>query len=257
VSQAVNSTLDVETVLTTIVAKAVELSGTDAGAIYVFDEMRANFHLRATHGMDERLIAAIKDQHIGLGETLFGQAAERREPVQVPDLGVLPLSATQQIVLSAGYKALLVVPLLRPDRIVGVLVVRRKEPGLFEQSTVALLQTFAAQSVLAIQNARMFSELQDQGRQLALASRQKSRFLAAASHDLRQPLHALELWAGLLRNSLTSPQAVDRWEKMNLSILSLDTLFSGLLDLSRFDMGSISPDKSDVSLQKLFNGTRE
>jgi signal transduction histidine kinase len=254
VSQAVNSTLDLETVLTTIVAKAVELSGTDAGAIYEFDETHATFRLRTTHGMNEGMIAAIKDQHLGLGENLLGQAAERREPLQVADLRVLAPSATQQIVLSAGYMAVLVVPLLRPDRIVGALVVRRKEPGLFEQPTIALLQTFAAQSVLAIQNARLFSELQEQGWQLELASRQKSRFLAAASHDLRQPLHALELWAGLLRSSLTSPQAVERWEKMNLSVVSLDTLFSGLLDLSRFDMGSITPDLSNVSLQRLFRG---
>ena len=62
------------------------------------------------------------------------------------------------------------------------------------------------------------------------------------------------MWAGLLRNNLNGAQAVDRWEKTSLSILSLDTLFSGLLDLSRFDMASITPDKSDVSLQRLFSG---
>jgi anti-sigma regulatory factor (Ser/Thr protein kinase)/CheY-like chemotaxis protein len=85
-----------------------------------------------------------------------------------------------------------------------------------------------------------------------LANQQKSRFLAAASHDLRQPLHALELWAGLLRSSLSSAQAVERWENMNSSIASLDTLFTGLLDLSRFDMGSIVPDKRSMSLRRLF-----
>jgi two-component system, sensor histidine kinase len=202
--------------------------------------------------MDRNLIAAIQDQHIGLAETVLGEVAARREPVQVPNLVALPPNATQQIVLSAGYKAVLVVPLLRPDRIVGALVVRRKQMGFFEQSTVGLLQTFAAQSVLAIQNARMFSELQEQGKQLALANQRKSRFLAAASHDLRQPLHALELWAGLLRSSLSTPQAVERWENMNVTIASLDTLFTGLLDLSRFDMGSIVPDKRNVSLRRLF-----
>src|SRR5207248_3353290 len=92
----------------------------------------------------------------------------------------------------------------------------------------------------------------EQGKQLALANQQKSRFLAAASHDLRQPLHALELWAGLLRSSLRDAQAVGRWENMNASIASLDTLFTGLLDLSRFDMGSIVPDKRNVSLRRLF-----
>jgi len=79
----------------------------------------------------------------------------------------------------------------------------------------------------------------------------KSRFLAAASHDMRQPLHALVLWADLLRESLTSPAAIERADKMLLSVDSLDKMFSGLLDLSRFDSGNIRPDWKRVSLQKI------
>ena len=70
VSQAVNSTLDLETVLSTIVAKAVQLSGTEAGAIYVFDDRQRKFHLRATYGMDQELIEALTHQHIGLNEII-------------------------------------------------------------------------------------------------------------------------------------------------------------------------------------------
>jgi GAF domain-containing protein len=73
VSQAINSMLDVETVLTTIVSKAVQLSGTEAGTIYTFNESRQEFRLRATHGMDDVMIAAIRDRHIGLGETAIGK----------------------------------------------------------------------------------------------------------------------------------------------------------------------------------------
>jgi len=80
----------------------------------------------------------------------------------------------------------------------------------------------------------------------------KSRFLAAASHDLRQPLHALGLWADLLRGSLTSPIAIERADKMLLSVESLDKMFSGLLDLSRLDSGNVNPDRKKVSLQKIF-----
>ena len=86
VSQAVNSTLDLETVLSTIVAKAVQLSGTEAGAIYVFDEAQLEFHLHATYGMDQDLIDALRQQHIGLDEPNVERAFAKREPIQVADL---------------------------------------------------------------------------------------------------------------------------------------------------------------------------
>src|ERR1700736_3282189 len=90
-------------------------------------------------------------------------------------------------------------PLLSPDRAIGALVIRRKQPGLFRQQTLDLLQPFAAQSVLAIQNARLFREIEEKSRQLEVANLAQSRFLAAASHDLRQPLHALGLFVAQLR----------------------------------------------------------
>ena len=77
VSQAVNSTLDLETVLSTIVAKAVQLSGTEAGAIYVFDDLQREFHLRATYGMDQELIDALTRQHIGLDEPNVAAGSSR------------------------------------------------------------------------------------------------------------------------------------------------------------------------------------
>src|ERR1700738_4872551 len=184
--------LEVEPLLNTIVAKAVQLSGTDAGAIYVCDESSDEFLLRATCGMSESLIVAIKAQHVGGADTV-GRAAARRDPIHVADVRDEPASAMQEILLREGYRALLVVPLLSPDRAIGALVIRRKQPGLFHQQTVDLLQTFAAQSVLAIQNARLFREIEEKSRQLEVANLAQSRFLAAASHDLRQPLHALGL----------------------------------------------------------------
>jgi PAS domain S-box-containing protein len=155
VTQAINSTLDLETVLATIVAKAVQLSITDGGTIYVFDDASREFRLRATYGMDDTLIAEIKDRHIHIGETAIGRAVEQRKPIQIPDIQSDP-SAVLDVIVRAGFRALLTVPLLATDRIVGALVVRRKEPGEFAKHTIELLQTFAAQSVLAIQNARLF-----------------------------------------------------------------------------------------------------
>jgi GAF domain-containing protein len=154
VSQAVNSTLDLQSVLDTIVTKATQLSSTEAGAIYVFDEADQQFQLRATYGMTAEMIAVIKEHHADFSAAVSA-ATQRREPDQVADLQ--PSSRANEMIMRLGYRARLVVPLLAADRIVGALVVRRKAPGEFSQSTIELLQTFAAQSVLAIQNARLFA----------------------------------------------------------------------------------------------------
>src|SRR5262249_31487671 len=152
-------------VLETIVAKAVQLSGSDTGAIYVFDEQHEEFRLRATYGTSDELIAAIQEQHVEISKALR-QATQARKPEQVSDLRDLPTSPAQGTGLRAVYRARLIMPLLGLDRVVGALVVRRKEPGEFPKSTIDLLQTFSAQSVLAIQNARLFLELSEKGHQL-------------------------------------------------------------------------------------------
>src|ERR1700730_6250780 len=194
VTQAVTSTLDLETVLTTIVAKATQLSGTEAGVIYVFDEVKREFQLRATYGMSEGLIAAMRDHHAALSNAV-SEAAEQGEPVQVADLQNEPPSMVNDIIMKAGYRARLLVPLVRSGETVGALVVRRMEPGEFPKSTIELVKTFAAQSVLAIQNARLFSEIEVKSRQLAAArdaadeaNQTKSSFLANMSHELGTPL---------------------------------------------------------------------
>src|SRR5262249_2803480 len=138
VGQAINSSLELDTVLSTIVAKAVELSDTDAGAIYVFDPQSNEFLLSATYGMSEHMVEEIRERHLHERDFRFGER-EQRHTVQVPDLRAEKSSPINEIILRAGYRALLIVPLLRSDAIVGVLVVRRKEPGLFPASTVSLL----------------------------------------------------------------------------------------------------------------------
>jgi two-component system, NtrC family, sensor kinase len=205
VSQAVNSTVDLETVLNTIVAKATQLSGTEAGTIYVYDNIAQEFDLRATYGMDEAIIAEIKDRHIHIGDTAIGKAAQQRIPVQVPDIQNDPNTPVFDVIVRAGFRALLIVPLLGADRIVGALVVRRKQPGEFPKHTIDLLQTFAAQSVLAIQNARLFESVEARTRELAasledlrtaqdrLVQTQKlaslGQLTAGIAHEIKNPLN--------------------------------------------------------------------
>src|SRR5215470_6935121 len=102
VSQAVNSTLDLQTVLSTIVAKAVQLSGTEGGAIYVFDESEQLFRLRATYGFSEDLVAAVQDQHLGASDAIR-QATEARQPQEVADIADEPPSPVREIAMRAGF----------------------------------------------------------------------------------------------------------------------------------------------------------
>src|SRR5262249_48018074 len=125
VSQAVNSTLDLQTVLSTIVAKAVQLSGTEGGAIYVFDELEQLFSLQATYGFSEDLVAAVRDQHLGASDAIR-QATQARQPQEIADISDEPPSPVREIAMRAGFRARLVVPLVGTDRVVGALVIRNR-----------------------------------------------------------------------------------------------------------------------------------
>ena len=257
VSQAVNSSIDLETVLSTIVTNAVQLSGTDAGAIYAFEQDVQEFHLRATYAMSDELIAALRDQHLGLDTPHIGPAAMRGEPLQVADLQQVPASPTNAIILRAGYRALLIVPLLGADRIVGALVVRRKEPGEFSRSAIELLQTFAAQSVIAIQNARLFLEIEEKGRQLETASKHKSQFLANMSHELRTPLNAILGYTELILDQIYGemPEQIRGvLERVQSNGRHLLGLINDVLDLSKIEAGQLVLSLSDYSLTDLVHG---
>jgi signal transduction histidine kinase len=256
VSQAVNSTIDLQTVLSTIVAKAVQLSGTDAGAIYVFDEASQEFRLRATYGMDDKIIGEIRERHIRIGETAIGVAAERRLPVQIADIQNDPSSLVLDVIVRAGFRAWLTVPLLGADRVVGALVVRRKAPGEFPNHTVDLLQTFAAQSVLAIQNANLFTEVEEKSRQLEIASEHKSQFVANMSHELRTPLNAI---IGLTEMMFTNAaqfgteKAREPLQRVHRAGTHLLGLINQVLDLSKIEAGKLELNPESVKLVPLID----
>jgi signal transduction histidine kinase len=257
VSQTVNSTLDLETVLSTIVSKAVPLSETDAGAIYGYDEAARELRLRATYGMNAELIEALSGRHIGIDEANVAGAFTHAEPIQIADLREEPRSELNDIILRAGYRARLLAPLMRGEEIVGILVVRRKMPGAFAQNTVDLIKTFAAQSVLAIQNARLFHEIEDKSRQLGIASKHKSQFLANMSHELRTPLNAILGYTELILDNIYG----DAPEKMRAVLERVQTngkhllgLINDVLDLSKIEAGQLTLSLSDYSIKEMVQG---
>ncbi len=253
VSQAVNSTLDLQTVLDTIIAKATQLSGTDAGVMYVFDEGDRQFRLCATYGMTAEMIAVINDHHADFSEAVR-DATQRRQPDQVADLQ--PSSRANELIMRLGYRARLVVPLLAADRIVGALVVRRRAPGEFPKNTIELLQTFAVQSVLAIQNARLFSEIEEKGRQLAEASQHKSQFLASMSHELRTPLNAIiGLTEMMVANAprFGTEKAQEPLRRVNGAGTHLLGLINEVLDLSKIEAGKLDLNPEPVNLARLID----
>ena len=253
VSRTVNSTLDLETVLSAIVSKAAQLSGTEAGTIYVFNEAKREFQLRATYGMTESLIDAVKDQHAEISKAV-ALAIDQHQPMQTLDLRSEPPSPARDILLQASYLARLIVPLLAADRIVGALVVRRKAPGEFPKNTIELLQTFAAQSVLAIQNARLFSEIEEKSRQLETASQHKSQFLASMSHELRTPLNAIIGLTDMLVNNAPrfgTEKALEPLRRVHRAGTHLLGLINQVLDLSKIEAGKLELNLESVSIAPL------
>ena len=259
VSQAVNSTLDLETVLSTIVAKAVQLSGTEAGAIYAYDEQWREFRLRATYGMDQGVIDALTQRHIGFEDPSVAEVFAQREPTQVADLREEPASDLNNVALRAGYRARMVAPLLRGEDIVGMLVVRRCTPGEFARNTVDIIKTFAAQSALAIQNARLFHEIEDKSRELQEASQHKSQFLANMSHELRTPLNAILGYTELLADGAygdPSEKMLGVLKRLEANGKHLLGLINDVLDLSKIEAGQLVLDLSDYSVQDIAQTVR-
>ncbi len=190
VGQAVSGSLDIESVLTSIVSHAVELSRADAGTIYEFDEAAQVFVPRANYGMGKELIEALRQSRIRVGEAGIGQAAATRAAVQIPDLQHESNYLLAHL-RDAGYRAFLAVPLLRKGHVIGGLVIRRKVAGTFPQPVVDLLQTFATQSVIAIQNARLFREIDEKSRALEELSRNQEQ-IYRLSTSLQEPLSLAE-----------------------------------------------------------------
>jgi GAF domain-containing protein/anti-sigma regulatory factor (Ser/Thr protein kinase) len=262
VGQAVSSTLDLQTVLATIVRHAVQLSRTDGGVVYEYDEAAEEFHLRASHLMEAEVVEALRATPVRPGQGATGRAATMRAPVQLPDIlneQEYTGSKVRPLFTRLGYRSVLAVPLLREGRIMGALTVWRKQAGSFSPEVVQLLQTFATQSALAIQNARLFREIEDKSKQIEAANRHKSEFLANMSHELRTPLNAIigfsEVLGERMFGELNEKQA-EYTDDILSSGRHLLSLINEILDLSKVEAGRMELELATFDLPLAIDNAR-
>ena len=153
--------------------------------------------------------------------------------------------------MGAGYRALLSVPLLREGEVIGSLSLNRRAPGEFPPEAVEVLKTFATQSALAIQNARLFREIADKSAQLEAASRHKSEFLANMSHELRTPLNAIIGFSEVLVDRMFG-ELNDKQDEYLKDIYAsgqhLLSLINDILDLSKIEAGRMELEVNDFDL---------
>jgi signal transduction histidine kinase/HAMP domain-containing protein len=254
VSQAVSSSLKLETVLNNVVARAVELSAAHAGLIYQYDTTTQELHVQSSYRLDEDLAEVMHVAPLRLGEGVAGRAVALRAPFQVADVRdehVYDVGRIRIPFERHGYRSVVAVPLLFEQQILGALVVWGTEPESFASEVVDLLQTFANQSVLAIQNARLFLEIEDKSRQLEVASHHKSEFLANMSHELRTPLNAIIGFSEVLSERMfgdLNEKQEEYLKDIYASGTHLLSLINDILDLSKIEAGRMELELTDIHL---------
>ncbi len=243
VGQSVSASLDLDRVLETIVTQAVKLGAADSGTLYEYDEATGIFNPRVNVGMTPEMVDSLRESRLKVGQGAVGMAAERRTAYQIADVEQDASYKLRDVhKRGGGYRAVLGVPLLRDDRLVGGLVIRRVRPGAFGQSVVNMLQTFTGQSVLAIQNARLFDEIRQKSAQLEAANQLKSQFLANMSHELRTPLNAIIGVTEMLLEDARDLKRDDEIEPMERVLRAgrhLLELINDILDLSKIEAGKM------------------
>jgi signal transduction histidine kinase/ActR/RegA family two-component response regulator len=254
VGEAVGSSLDLDEVLDRIVSNAVRLTGTDGGSIMEYDESGDSFHVRAAFGSSSDLLERLRAITIDRESTLVGRTALERQPLEVPDLAQEERDPHLDILFRDGWRSVLAVPLLRGDKMVGVLVIRRRTVGTFPPEVSELLQGFATQSALAIVNARLFRELQTKTKELEIASRHKSEFLASMSHELRTPLNAVIGFSEVLLDRMfgeINERQDEYLHDIRNSGRHLLELLNEILDLSKVEVGQMVLDADELRFKQV------
>ncbi|PWT72955.1 MAG: hypothetical protein C5B46_06075 [Proteobacteria bacterium] len=256
VGRAVSSTLHLDTVLDTIISRANQLAGTEGGLIYEYDEIADELQLRAVQNVEDELKSVLRARPLKKGEGVAGRVVETRSAVQVADITAEGAyeGYLRDVFIGTGYRALLALPLIREQRVIGCLFVGRKQPGEFSREMVELLTTFASQSALAIENARLFRALQEKSRQLELASHHKSDFLAGMSHELRTPLNAILGYTQLIADRIygeVPDKVAEVLERLQRSGRHLLGLINDVLDLAKIEAGQVTLTLTEYSFKNI------
>ena len=259
VGRAIGSTLELDKVLQTIVSRAVQLTGLDVGSIFEYDERAEVFSLKAAENMPPELVEAARVP-VRKGDGTVGRTAVTLQPTQVPDiLDESYTSSRKDLLIAAGYRAILTVPLLHEDHVLGALSVTRRTPGEFPPEVVELMKTFATQSAMAIQNARLYREIAEKGKQLEVASRHKSDFLASMSHELRTPLNAILGFNEMILGRVYGDVPADMQgplEDIQKSGKHLLRLINNVLDLAKIEAGRMELALADYSVHDTVDSVR-
>jgi signal transduction histidine kinase len=250
------STFDLRSVLDTLVQSAVRLCEADIGHIARPKE-RGFFQTQATFGMSTELMDELERTPFKPGrESVISRALLERTAVQVLDAQTDPeykLSKAQKL---GGYRTIIAAPLMREGAPIGVFGLGRETVRAFTKKQIELLTTFADQAVIAIENVRLFDEIQDKNQQLAEASQNKSQFLSSMSHELRTPLNAI---IGLTEMMVTNAarfgteKALEPLRRVNAAGTHLLSLINEILDLSKIEAGKLELNLEPVNLAKLID----
>jgi signal transduction histidine kinase len=259
VGRAVGSTLDLKVVLKTIVDHAVHLSGTDAGSLFYYRKQADRFELGETTGLDEVVVTRLRKLDISASEGGLGEAIARRQSIQIADLMQRPSELLRDAVIEAGFRASLIVPLLGSEGSLGALVLRRRQPGEFSPSVVSLMQSFADQSAIALENARLFAEIAQKSHELEIASQHKSQFVANMSHELRTPLAAILGYAELMQEGFYEPQgpkSLDALTRIRSNGKHLLGLINTVLDIAKIESGQFTLNMAEYAIDSVVETVR-
>jgi signal transduction histidine kinase len=246
------STFDLQSVLTTLAASAAHLCNASDTSIVLRD--REDLLIAAHHGSIPLLIGTRRPLN---RDWVSGRAVVDRKIIPVPDLASagdeFPLGV--EIARQYGHRTTLAIPLLSENGVLGCFLVRRAVVERFSEKQIALLQTFADQAVIAIENVRLFDEIQEKSRQLAEASQHKSQFLANMSHELRTPLNAIIGVSEMLREDAEAlKQDTEPLDRVLGAGRHLLALINDILDLSKIEAGRMELQLEDFALAPLIDG---